>query len=68
MKQCAYCHKEIEKSYYSYTDNFLQLKYFDEIDGSDNIFCDTDCAGKALFLEEFKNEDFGKNEVNGDEE
>jgi hypothetical protein len=59
---CAFCHNKIyakseycqpgrESGYYMYTDNFLQRKYFDEIGGSDNVFCSESCACKALMLE-----------------
>jgi len=60
MKICAYCGVKIGETYYTYTDNFLQVKYFDELDGSNNIFCDVVCAGNALMLEAVENEDFGK--------
>ena len=54
MKICAECHSEIKETYYSYMDNFLQVKYFEEQDGSDNVFCSAACAGQALMLESFE--------------
>jgi hypothetical protein len=57
---CAHCGQEIRKrknergniytGYYRYLDNFLQVKYFEELDGSDNVFCSRQCAGEALRL------------------
>ncbi len=29
-------------------DNYLQANFFEEQDGSDNIFCDTGCMGISL--------------------
>ena len=53
---CANCGSLIgeEKPHYSYLDNYLQAKYFDDPDGKDNIFCCKECAGKALFLTEIE--------------
>jgi hypothetical protein len=61
---CAHCGKEIKKGkydrgnsytgYYRYLDNFLQVKYFEELDGSDNVFCSRECADEALMLEYFQ--------------
>ena len=51
-KYCAICGAEFERRYYTYRDNFMQVKYFDELDGSDNAFCSKECAGEALSLEE----------------
>lgn len=48
---CANCRKSIEKEYYRCLDNFLQVKYFDEQDGSDNIFCSQECFCEALSVE-----------------
>lgn len=47
---CAKCGKEIKtnEEYYFVGDNYLQAKYFDAPDGSDNIFCSKDCLCKAL--------------------
>ena len=52
MKVCANCGKEIKESYYMVGDNFLQIKYFDEEDGSDNIFCSKECLCDALSVME----------------
>jgi hypothetical protein len=42
---CAQCHNEITQAeeYWMVEDNFLQVKYFDEQDGSDNLFCSETC-------------------------
>ena len=48
---CIECGREIEKEYLTVLDNFLQVKYFEEIDGSDNIFCSEECLMKALSVE-----------------
>lgn len=48
MKVCANCGKEIKESYYMVGDNYLQVKYFEEEDGGDNIFCSKDCLCEAL--------------------
>lgn len=47
-KHCAECGCEIKQEYFMVTDNFLQIKYFDEEDGSDNIFCSQSCICEAL--------------------
>jgi hypothetical protein len=62
MKYCAVCRDQIKETYFMYQDNFLQLKFFNEMDGSDNIFCSSHCAGQALMLEEADNENFKKEE------
>lgn len=46
--KCAECGKEIEESYYMVGDNYLQVKYFEELDGSDNVFCSQNCLCEAL--------------------
>lgn len=47
---CAECHNEITEAeeYWMVGDNFLQAKYFDEQDGSDNLFCSQSCLLNAL--------------------
>lgn len=55
IKICAQCRKEIDTEkdgFWTCRDNFLQAKYFDELDGSDNIFCSQDCACEALMIEQ----------------
>jgi hypothetical protein len=64
-KECAYCHQDIKDEYYMFMDNFLQLKYFEEKDGSDNIFCSEHCAAQALMIESFYIEE---EEVNYEDE
>lgn len=61
-KVCANCGIEIKESYYMVGDNFLQIKYFDEEDGSDNVFCSEHCLCKALsvmtvYLEEVREDE-----------
>ncbi len=54
IEQCANCGKDIdvvEEGFYRCLDNFLQLRYFEAIDGSDNIFCSSECACEALMIE-----------------
>lgn len=46
--KCAECNQEIKGCYYMIGDNFLQVNYFDEQDGSDNVFCSRDCLCDAL--------------------
>ena len=44
---CAQCGKEIDSvkdGFVMCRDNFIQAKYFQEMDGSDNVFCSQDCA------------------------
>jgi len=50
LLECAECGREIDDDYVSYMDNFLQREYFNEEDGSDNIFCSVECAATALML------------------
>lgn len=52
IKYCANCGKEIEGSYFKCLDNFLQVKYFEADDQSDNVFCSKDCFCESLSLEE----------------
>lgn len=57
--RCAHCGDEIDTvkdGYYACRDNYLQVKYFEEEDGSDNIFCSRDCFCESLMLEWERNE------------
>lgn len=45
---CAECGNEIEDDYYTIGDDFLKVRYFEEQDGSDNIFCSADCLLESL--------------------
>lgn len=54
---CAYCGKEIHDEYVMVGDNYLQANYFDEHDGSDNIFCDSGCLAGALSYQSVSKED-----------
>jgi hypothetical protein len=59
-KICAVCGREIDTvkdGYISCLDNFLQVKYFDEEDGSDNIFCSQECACERFMLEHIFDEE-----------
>lgn len=51
-KYCATCGSEIEQSYFMVGDNYLQAKYFEEQDGSDNIFCSQECLCESLSVME----------------
>jgi len=50
---CATCGCPITYDYYRILDNYLQVKYFDYEDGSDNVFCSEACICKALSVEHF---------------
>lgn len=52
---CAVCGAELGERFYTYRDNFLQVKYFEQEDGSDNAFCSYNCALAALMCEEVDN-------------
>lgn len=54
---CANCGKEIEDEYVMVGDNYLQVNYFDEYDGSDNIFCNTGCMASSLSVMHISKED-----------
>ncbi|HCC35589.1 MAG TPA: hypothetical protein DEQ02_08150 [Ruminococcaceae bacterium] len=41
---CARCGEELGGTYHFYVDNYLQVKYFEQQDGSDNAFCSETCA------------------------
>jgi len=62
MKVCANCGQIIEERFYMVGDNYLQVKYFDEEDGSDNVFCSRDCLCEALTVLEIELEEEMKNE------
>ena len=54
-KTCANCGCELGEEFYMYRDNFLQVKYFEAEDGSDNAFCSETCAAESLMLESVDN-------------
>ncbi len=60
---CAQCGKEIDPvkdGFVMRRDNFMQVKYFQEMDGSDNVFCSQDCACQYLSIERvYQTEDGG---------
>lgn len=52
--RCATCGRELdvkEDGYIKVLDNYLQAKYFEESDGSDNIFCSEGCLCESLTAE-----------------
>lgn len=55
--KCAYCGNEIHDEYVMVGDNYLQANFFDEQDGSDNIFCDSGCLAGALSYQSISKED-----------
>jgi predicted nucleic acid-binding Zn ribbon protein len=54
MKKCAVCGMEIPvgQTYLKVCDNFLQVKFFEEEDESDNVFCSDECLKTALSVME----------------
>ncbi len=50
---CAVCQHVLDDDddVYMCRDNFLQVKFFDEPDCSDNVFCSPECALRALSVE-----------------
>jgi hypothetical protein len=62
-KYCAVCGIELEDMFFRYMDNFLQMKYFEEPDGSDNAFCSQECSSEALMLDYVLNDKEGGNET-----
>lgn len=55
-KTCAYCGKELGDTFLKVMDNFLIVKYFDELDESDNAFCSESCVCESIMVEELDNE------------
>jgi hypothetical protein len=51
MKNCVQCGEELTKEYYKCLDNFMQVKYFEADDQSDNVFCSHDCFARYMDLE-----------------
>ena len=54
VRVCTQCGKEIDPvkdGFVMCRDNFIQAKYFQEMDGSDNVFCSQDCACQYLSIE-----------------
>lgn len=49
--ECAVCHEEIKEEYLTVTENHIQRDFFEELDGSDNIFCSDACLYSALMIE-----------------
>lgn len=56
MKICAVCGQEIPcgETYFKVCDNYLQVKFFEALDGSDNVFCSNECLQEALSVIEFE--------------
>lgn len=53
FKYCAECGCELGEEFYLFTDNYLQIKYFDS--NENNAFCSPECACEALMLESIPN-------------
>ncbi|MGN0535718.1 MAG: hypothetical protein ACI4IR_06945 [Eubacterium sp.] len=53
FKYCAECGCELGDEFYLFTDNYLQLKYFDS--NENNAFCSPECACEALMLQSIPN-------------
>lgn len=53
FKYCATCGQELGEEFYLFTDNFLQVKYFDSDEC--NAFCSEQCACEALMLDSIPN-------------
>lgn len=45
---CANCNKPITGDYLMIGDNYLQVKYFDDPSGKDNVFCSEDCLMQSI--------------------
>lgn len=56
MKKCAVCGMEIHtgQTYLKVCDNFLQVKFFEAEDESDNVFCSDECLKTALSVMEIE--------------
>ena len=52
--ECTHCKCDIKDNYFMVGDNYLQVKYFEELDGSDNIFCSKDCLCESLSVMEME--------------
>ena len=52
---CANCGRELGERFVMVRDNYLQVKYFEQEDGSDNAFCSNECALESLMIEEVEN-------------
>lgn len=52
-RKCVECGKKIDKEngYYKCLHNFMQAKYFQEQDESDNVFCSERCFCNYMMLE-----------------
>lgn len=57
---CACCNKQIEDEFLTVGDNYLQIKYFEEEDGSDNIFCSDECLKETLSVQTFDVKELSK--------
>jgi hypothetical protein len=54
-KYCSWCGKKLEDTYLMVADNFLIVNWFDEVDGSDNVFCSEECILEQFGVEERDN-------------
>lgn len=48
---CAECGEECKYYYLTVRDNFLIVKYFEDQDGLDNIFCSDECLQQYLSVD-----------------
>ena len=49
---CSNCKKRINGSFITVRDNFMIRKFFQFEDGSDNVFCGSECLANFLSSEE----------------
>lgn len=69
MKECSYCHAEINTkidSYFTCQDNFLQAKYFDTEE--ENVFCCKECFCNYVQLEEIDPDEDLDDDIENNEE
>lgn len=45
---CSHCDKKLDFDFLTIRYNFLVVKFFEEEDGSDNMFCSSDCLANSL--------------------
>ena len=53
-KNCAQCYQEIDavnEGYFMVQDNYRQVKYFEDPEGNDNVFCCEQCVLDSLMVE-----------------
>lgn len=55
---CAECGDLIMNYCYTIGDNFLQVRYFDDPEGLDNVFCSQECLCKSLSVRFVSGDDY----------